>query len=372
MNIKHPMRKIEFLKPYMLKGSKAQSWRMLAGKAFFWVLFILPQPASAQREFGVCDSTIYTLNADTMVVAGRNRLYVYHNQQLAPLYDFATANPDEFIRDVDLVKPDLWFVVVGLRYIGGPTKLYRSINRGLSWQLDTAHFQASNAGLLPRAFFESINNLQHLQGDTLLMFVGYYQSGVIFSTDLGVTWKKWFDNLIAFYQGMFYCQGRYYIFGYEGDAFRASMFGFDRSALFSSDSTGLWNSFNNAGYHPPCYNGTDTVRCIFAPHTVGRCGSYQFFKARIDQMCGLVSVASQDRSAVKVYPNPFNDYVQVTGLEEGVLLELYDLHGRFLWRGSEWTEGTVGFLSTGAYVLSVYQGGSTRFFRLIKASARSH
>lgn len=368
MKPKQPMPTILFFWSEALNNSKAKTWSVLVVVAFFGVLLIFPGFASAQREFGVCDSTFHTLNADSTVVAGRNRLYLYHNQQLAPLYDFTTADPDEYIRDFDLVQPDLWFVVVGLRYIGGPTKLYRSTNRGLSWQLDTTHFQANNVRFFPRQSLESINNLQHLRGDTLVMFVGYYQSGILYSTNLGASWTKWFDNLIAFYQGMFYCQGRYYIFGYQGDAFRASMFGFDRSVLFSSDSTGLWNAFNQAGHHPPCYNGTDTVRCIFAPHAVGRCGSYQFFKTRIDQQCGLVSVDEPAWPEVRVFPNPFVNELHLSGAFDGTKLELYDVFGRQVWQGDNLEDAQLGFLLEGIYHLRVFLNGQCRVFKVVKAA----
>jgi len=180
---------------------------------------------AAQREFNVCDSTFYTFNSDTTIVAGKRQLYILSNSNLFPLFDFTTTNPDEYIRDFDILKPNLWYTVVGSRYIGSPTQLYKSINQGQSWDLDTNHFNASNVAFLSPAFLSpaflrSINNVQHLGGDTIVMFMHYYESGIIYSTDAGTTWTKWFDNLITHYQGMLECDNKYYIFGYEGDAFR--------------------------------------------------------------------------------------------------------------------------------------------------------
>lgn len=63
------------------------------------------------------------------------------------------------------------------------------------------------------------------------MFMHYYESGIIYSTDAGNTWTKWFDNLIVHYQGMLTCNDRYYLYSFEGDAFRPWMFGFDKNLL---------------------------------------------------------------------------------------------------------------------------------------------
>jgi len=262
--------------------------------------------AFAQREFGVCDSTFYNLNNDTTIIAGRHRLYLLANNSVAELQNFSTSDPDEYIRDFDIINPNLWYTVVGFKFIGLPTKLYKSTNKGQTWSLDTNHYNASNAQNLPQQFLKSINNLQHLNGDTLIMFMHYYESGIIYSTDLGQTWSKWFDNLIAHYQGMFFCNNKYYLYGYQGDGFRAWMFGFDKNLLFSSDSTGLWNSFNNNGYHPRCSTSNDTTNCIYTSSNLSRCETYNFFKNKIENICSPLNLKSIHKNDVNIYPNPSN------------------------------------------------------------------
>jgi hypothetical protein len=328
--------------------------------------FVLYQiPCFAQREYGVCDSTFYPLNSDTTVIAGRKKLYFYSNNTLSNVYDFTSGNPDEYIRDFDIVRPNLWFTVVGLRYIGGPTRLYKSLNKGNSWTLDTNHHTAANVQFLSDQFLKSINNLQHLNGDTLMMFMHYYESGILYSTDLGQTWTKWFDNLIAHYQGMFECGNKYYLFGYPGDGFMASMFGFDKALLFSSDSTGLWRSFNNLGYHPPCYNG-NIAGCIYAPHQLTRCGSFNFFKRKIDTLCFATEVKENHSNFSRIRPNPFTDKLLVedaTGTEDFVLT---DVLGQIVWEGRFLENQSFAFLRRGIYFLAILTEDSRRIVKLIR------
>ena len=267
--------------------------------------------ATAQREFNECDSTFYSLNEDTTVVAGKRQLYIQTNSNLVPLFDFTTTDPDEYIRDFDIVKPNLWFTVVGSRYIGSSTQLYKSINQGQTWDLDTNHYQTSNVQFLSPSFLQSINNLQHLGGDTIVMFMDYYISGIIYSTDAGATWTKWFDNLITHYQGMLECENKYYIFGYEGDAFRPWMFGFEKSLLFTSDSAGAWNSFSTNSNHPRCSTSNDTINCIYAANNLTRCATYNFFKSFIDSICNPLALNTIEKETFQIFPNPTEEFLNI-------------------------------------------------------------
>lgn len=329
-------------------------------------IVLFQTPSFAQREFGICDSTFYILNNDTTLIAGRSHLYTYSNNTLNVLYDFSTLDTNEYIRDFDIIKPDLWYTVVGLRYIGGPTRLYKSTNRGQIWSLDTSHYNTPNLEFVSQQFIQSINNLQHLNGDTLIMFMHYYESGIIYSTDLGLNWTKWFDNLISHYQGMFECDNKYYIFGYEGDGFRASMFGFDKNLLFSSDSTGLWNSFNNMGFHPPCYQGSDTLRCIYAPGNLTRCGAYNFFKNKINTLCAPVSTIVFTKSTVKIYPNPFNGKINTEGTTGGEIYALTNLYGQMVWSGKQIAQQDFYDLTSGIYFLTILTDHAKQTLKLIK------
>ena len=282
----------------------------------------------AQREYNVCDSTFYTLNSDTTIIAGKRDLYVYANSILSPLYNFTTSDTNEYIRDFDIVKPDLWFTIVGSRYIGSPTQLFKSIDLGQTWTLDTAHFSASNAQTVSSAFLRSINNLQHINGDTLIMFMHYYESGIIYSTDAGTTWTKWFDNLIAHYQGMLSCGDNYYLFGFEGDAFRPWMFGFDKNLLFSPDTNGAWNSFSNLGHHPQCSTTFDSINCVYPPFSLSRCEQYNYFENYIDSLCLTLEIKNIDDALFSIYPNPATQFLTIkTPFVERANIAIYNMHG---------------------------------------------
>jgi hypothetical protein len=336
------------------------------------ILLLLQDIVHAQREYAICDSTTYLLNTDTSIIAGRRHLYVWANNVLSPLFDFSNSDTNQYIRDFDIVKADLWYTVIGSRYIGSPTQLYKSTNRGMSWMIDTNHWNASNTQMVSTQFLKSINNLQHLNGDTLMMFMHYYESGILYSTDLGQTWTKWFDNLITHYQGMFKCHNRYYIFGYQGDAFRPWMFGFDQSLLFTSDSAGMWNSFSNIGYHPRCSLQNDTLNCIYPPPNVTRCGSYQFFKNYLDTNCWPLGVTDLADEALNVFPNPADRILYIQGLDAShqsiSITDLFGIQYSVLpvpFSGKT-TLLDINHLKPGIYILSYSKGGRTGHIKFVK------
>lgn len=290
----------------------------------FTILTCIYLHSFSQREFGVCDSTLYTLNQDTTIVAGRTKVYVYTNNTVTLLHDFTTLDTNQYIRDFDIIKPDLWYTVVGKRTIGAPTQLYKSTDKGITWSIDTNHYQANNSQTLSPQFLKSINNIQHLNGDTLLMFMHYYESGILYSIDLGQTWTKWFDNLITHYQGMFSCENKYYLFGYQGDAFRSWMFGFDKALLFTSDSNGAWSMLSQNGYHPRCSLQNDTLNCIYASSYISRCATYNFFKSKVDSLCGPLSASQILQDEIKIYPNPCQNRINITiGENQKAIFNIY-------------------------------------------------
>ncbi|MBK6400157.1 MAG: hypothetical protein IPF75_18370 [Bacteroidetes bacterium] len=80
-----------------------------------------------QREYNTCDSTQFILNNDTTIIAGKRNLYVYTSSVTSHLYDFSTSDTNQYIRDFDIVKPDLWFTVVGSRYIGASRNYIKAL-----------------------------------------------------------------------------------------------------------------------------------------------------------------------------------------------------------------------------------------------------
>ncbi len=171
-------------------------------------LIFLPFTIYSQREFKVNDSTFHYLNVDTTLVVGRTRLYSSSPiSGLNQIHDFTTTDTNIYIRDFDIVSDSIWYSLIGSRYVGDSTHLYKTINKGQSWFIDTSYYASTRAaqqvgGL---SLHNSLNQIQQLSGDTLLLFAGYYQSGVFYSLDKGITWNIWFTNLQSHYHGLIEC-----------------------------------------------------------------------------------------------------------------------------------------------------------------------
>jgi hypothetical protein len=277
------------------------------------MLFCLNQ-TWAQREYNVCDSTFYPFNADTTVIAGKRMLYIQTPGGVTPIADFTTLDTNEYIRDFDIIKPDLWYTLVGRRYIGGNTALYKSNDRGQTWTLDTSFFEATiyDTSFFDQTYYNSINQLQKMGEDTIVLFVGYYHSGLVYSVDGGNTWQEWFRNMIVHYQGILECDNYYFLYAFEGDAFSPVMFAFQKYLLFSSSSNGDWDNNVPTTYHPPCHNGNDQ-RCIYAPQSLSRCAQYHHFVDTLPDVCTqLLSVLNPDELIrVTLSPNPTHDFIDV-------------------------------------------------------------
>jgi len=283
-----------------------------------------------QREYSICDSTEYILNNDTSVIAGRNHIYLYTSTGINLLYNFSQPDTNYYIRDFDIVNSNLWFTLIGSRYIGSPTILYRSGDQGVHWLVDTSFYSATRT-IDSTSYYNSINQVNEIGSDTILLFMGYYYSGIAYSTDGGNTWKNWFQNLITHYHGIFKCNSEYYLFGLEGDAFRPSMFAFQKENLFRNDSLVNFNHFSPTSVHPPCYNGLHPD-CVHAYSNLSRCGQYLFFKNYTDSICSLTTntVEIDNNENFSIYPNPADQTITVAFPEienETWDVEIYDLKG---------------------------------------------
>lgn len=268
----------------------------------------------AQREFAVCDSTFYPYNADSTIIAGRYKLYLQTSSGISLLRNFATSDTNEYIRDFDIVRPDRWYVLTGQRYIGGPTQLYRSDDRGQTWVTDTSFYPVMYTSWGARlTYYNSINQLQRLGQDTIMLFIGYYESALVYSVNGGNSWQFWFDNLIVHYQGFLECDNYYFLYSFEGDAFRPWMFPIPKSLLFSPDTGGAWNSFSNI-LHARC-SGTTNPRCVYGPTSVPRCNVYQFFVDTLASSCAALPSGLpetlQPTGQLSIAPNPAAENVAI-------------------------------------------------------------
>jgi hypothetical protein len=164
---------------------------------------------------------------------------------------------------------------------------------------------------------------------------------------------------------MLECNDKYYIFGYEGDGFPASMFGFEKNLLFTPDSKGLWSSFNHLGYHPPCYNG-DTINCIYAPHQSTRCESYQYFQGIVDTLCITLQEENIKTSSIHIYPNPFNSTINIEGTSGTETYSLTNVYGQVIWSGKIQAQQDFSHLTNGIYFMTIIKDHSWRTIKLMK------
>lgn len=258
------------------------------------------------REFYTNDSTEYILNNDTTIVVSKTKLYFQTNGGMNLLYDFSTPDSNMFIRDFDIITDSLWYLIFGSRYWISPSTLYKSIDKGLTWVVDSSIYNATqqplNAGLIAD---ENLYQLQHISDDTLLLFVSYYQSGIFYSINSGLSWDLWFANTPANYRGIFKCANDYFLWGQEGDGFPASMFSFNVNLLLSPDTNHVWSHLANY-YHPSCYGGGNP-NCIYAPNSMTGYDQFLFFENYLNVNCFNSPVGVQDNLVsdnLQIYPNP--------------------------------------------------------------------
>lgn len=262
------------------------------------------------REYSTNDSTEYILNNDTTIVVSKTKLYFKTKLGIEIFSDFTTLDTTMYIRDFDIIAEDHWYLIFGDIYWGGPSKLYKSIDKGTTWAIDSTIYPALQEPLKNGDIGdESLYQIQRISEDTILFFISYYQSGIFYSIDAGQNWDLWFANYISFYKGLFKCDNFYYLWGQEGDGFPGSMFSFHSDLLLSPDTNNVWNSSSGGYvYHPDCYNGSNPD-CIFAPNSLSGYDQFLFFENYINENCsdqpvGIKSTLSNQN--VLIYPNPSN------------------------------------------------------------------
>lgn len=313
--------------------------------SFIALIFVLSQSVKSQplRIFSFCDSTTYNLNNDTNIIAGRYKLYLKNLFNTTLLHNFHNGNSDYFIRDFDIITPNLWYTVIGSRYIGDLTKLYKSTNKGLTWTQDTAYFLAidssllgSNLGFNPfdQLYYKSINQIQKIGTDTLLIFLGYYMSGIVYSTNGGSTWNHWFGNMPAFYQGMFKCENLFYLFQSEGDGFAGRMFSFQKQFIFRNDSIVNFNHLPSGTGHHPDFIANNVPGVLYYTN-VNWCTFFNTLSNNVNNQCSsttFIPDTDEKKVAVSVFPNPssnvLNVKINVENLKKNDMsIKLFDLFG---------------------------------------------
>ena len=110
---------------------------------------------------------------------------------------------------------------------------------------------------------------------------------------------------------------------------------------------------------------TISYACKFA--FAGGMAVTKYFSYQVGDVCALSADALDNIAGLRIYPNPAKEVVYVS-VAEGTLdkLELYSLSGKKVKEirsNSNYIQ--VGDLSSGLYLLKVYQGGKHSFRRLL-------
>lgn len=252
---------------------------------------------NAQRNFYFFDSTNYKVSESLSLHASKYKLYATKNGNLQLLKDFKGQDTNYYIRDVDFFDEDHYLVLIGRNTIGFPTQLFVSKDAGKTWKEDTSFFSVSE--------HKSLNQLQVLGKDTLLLFDGYYQSDVLRSFDRGKTWQKWIASLIAHYFQVHFCSktNLYCMIGLPGDAFGSVSFEIPDSVWKASNLNFMSGCHNN---RPGCYR-------VFYGQNIWKLDFISEHKKYIDSICLNKSTGIRENIGsnqnVLAYPNPAEQFV---------------------------------------------------------------
>lgn len=252
------------------------------------------------------DSTNYILNSDTSIGVSKDKVYYISKNNTILCNDFSQLNPNLWISDFDIVTDDLWYVLMGNKQWVPGSKLYKSVDRGATWTLDTSYYKATrpavDAGKITN--HDWVFQMQAISKDTMLLFSNYYMAAIFYSVDGGVNWTYWFSNQPANYRGLLECDAGYYLWSAEGDAFSSFMFYFDKQLLLSPNTNNQWSALSPTSYHPPCFS--NDPKCIYAPKSITEYKQYLHYKDIVDSICnGITSINTiEQKQEILVYPNP--------------------------------------------------------------------
>ena len=262
---------------------------------FIFFLLYTNIEIQANRVYGINDSTILRYN-DSEFQINRWHINLVKNGLQTTIFDSREYLNDDsyYIGDFDIINENSFLVTVSSRYIGYGSRLYYSFNNGDSWELDTSYFDIlrNNFNDLPKNI--SINQVQILKDSILTLFAGYYESGIIYSSDFGKSWSIWDKNTPSFYNGIFSCEENYYLFGFEGDGFSPIMQKIDKSAFLNSEITNC--VLNN------------NISCIKGPNSVNQFEQFTFFKKHVDKNCTTTDITRLDNLELDIdYKNHIID-----------------------------------------------------------------
>lgn len=325
---------------------------------FIMLILFVAGPVFSQRWFAINDSTHYELE-NVKITVGREKVYLNLQDELTLIRDFSVAgNPNYYVRDFDFIDTDSWYVLVGSRYIGAETQLYRTDDAGITWELIVPLLP--NVSPLTDNTANSINQVQII-GNRIYLFDNYYQSRVIYSDDGGQNWVLWFESFWSHWYQIYPCGSDLYIHGLPGDGFAAYMTQIPPS-YFGSENIQTIQPINN------CNNEGPPV-CNRAPSNISVPAIYDYFKNFFTTtICPNLNVEEVDSDQVQLVPNPVQSKLSIEGIDvsNSFQVDLYNTLGQQIMSTSNQTQLDLSGLPGGIYQLQIYQNQKSTFKKLLK------
>ena len=282
---------------------------------------------NAQRVYGVRDSTVYVINSIDTIIAGKHKLYKKQGASLNLITEFNDMlgvpgfTERAWIRDFDFWDSQNWYVLLGWRYDGGSTILYKTTNAGIDWTIDTSYYSQSQQ--------QSLNQVQIVNNQKAFLFDGYYSSDVLRTNDGGNTWERWLEStMFTNHRGILICNDTtYYLWGSPGDPWMAYMIPIPKIA------------FNSLYYQVDCHQNSDCITATGIPindHYTADLESYftQIFNSFCSQVVSVNEVNLQNHMVI--YPNPNNGKFTLTlgnETEKGIV-EIYNALGQRIYQSA--------------------------------------
>lgn len=327
-------------------------------KKIFLILAIMTGlPTLAQRWYAINDSTHYSYE-DVTITVGRHKVYRNIDNNLTLLHDFDINNsqiPEDYIRDFDFIDASNWYVLVGSRYIGTQTELYKTTDAGQNWTLITPQ-----SFTVPNSFDGTANNINQVQflNGRIYLFDRYYQSRVFYSDDLGQTWTHWFECFWSHYYQIYACGDDLYIHGLEGDGFKAYMVQIPPAYLTQQNimTTNVGNCHNNS---PGCY--------YVLPNTPVPDVFYHFQNLFTNTICAL-KTTKFNLDEITVSPNPVNQFVTINHIDaqQDFSVMIYNHLGQICIEKNNTTIIDCADLTQGLYFMELNQNGLNKTIKFIK------
>jgi hypothetical protein len=329
-------------------------------KQLLFLFFLISSTCFSQRWFAINDSTSYSYQGIDITV-GRNKVYRNLNNSLTLIRDFSTSNPnpsEDYIRDFDFIDEDSWFVLVGSRYIGGTTELYKTNDAGVTWQLIIPQAQIFGPWVGSDGIADSINQIQVIN-NRIYLFDAYYISRVFYSDDFGLTWNHWFQGFWSHYYQIYACGNDLYLQGIKGDGFANYMI------KIPDSFNGQVNLFPwpNLG---SCHNGGSG--CYYASSSLTVPEVYNYFKNLVENTICALNTEDNVLMNVVVSPNPTSNLITIDGITDLATfkIEVYDVLGQIKFQKSNVKEIDFSTLSSGIYFLKIIKDKEYKTFKIIR------